>query len=261
MLYAENVHKDQISTTVWRQSTPKSKCLVIINKGAGALPIKRQPGAWDLLDIFFMKKDIEAAKENPNFSSAEHVVFETDRNMRKFAIIKRVFAQYPILGSYDFFMLLDDDLLPIGCSIADMFSLFRETGLRLGQPALTRDSYFAHGVLRQNKKFRCRKINFVEVMCPIMSKAALEDYMPIFDATTGFGLDVYWSDLEWRKHGGMAVLDETPMRHTRPVGGGIAYQGITPAEESLAFYEKHQLKQNYLRLTLGGELTKSGIRL
>ncbi|MHB8347761.1 MAG: hypothetical protein ACYDHM_11370 [Acidiferrobacterales bacterium] len=247
------------STVLYRHMHPLSTCLLIINKGPGAIRIKREGQEWDLMEIFFAKNDIEAVKRDPSVSTADHIVFESDRNMRKFAIIKRVLERYPVFQKYEVVMMIDDDLEPVGCSIADVFSQFIETGFRVGQPALTRDSYWSHEVVLRHNGYKWRKTNFVEVMCPIMKSAAIRDYLPLFDATvSGFGLDTYWSTCEWKGHGGLVVLDSTPMRHTRPVRGGVAYQGISPGEERLAFFEKYKLK-NYRHFTLGGESTSAEI--
>jgi len=248
----------QPTTTMWRSAKPRSEFLLIINKGPGALAIHRAGDSWDLMEIYFMKRDIESAMTDPNFSSADHLVFETDRNMRKFAIIKRAFELNPHLLEYDYVMMLDDDLIPVNCAILDIFQLFKRSGFRVGQPALTVDSYCTHEILKINNKYTWRKTNFVEVMCPIMTRDAIKDYMPVFDANiSGFGLDVMWSYQEWTQRSGVVVLDATPLKHTRPVRGGVAYQGLSQAEERLEFFERHKLK-NYLHLTLGGQLRKTG---
>jgi hypothetical protein len=240
------------TTTIHRRAEPRARFLLIVNKGPGALEIPREGDAWDLMDIYFMKKDIEAVSSDPARSQADFVVFETSRNMRKFAIIKRAFEQLPALWHYEAVMMLDDDLVPVGCSIADIFESFMKTGFRVGQPALSADSYWSHEVVLRNPRFVWRCTNFVEVMCPIMLREAMREYIGLFDETiSAFGLDVYWSSKEWEVRGGVVVLDSTPMRHTRPVRGGVAYQGISPGEERYAFYRKHRLR-NYRHLTLGG---------
>ena len=246
------------STVIWRHAEPASNCLLIINKGPDAVKIPREGKSWDLMEIYFAKTDIEAVKASPEFSEADHVVFESDRNMRKFAIIKRAFELNSRFFEYDALMMLDDDLTPTGCTIADVFGAFLRSGFRIGQPALAPESYWSHGVLLQNRHFKWRRTNFVEVMCPIMTMAAFKEYLPLFDATiSAYGLDDYWSTREWREHGGLIVLDSTPLRHTRPVRGGTAYQGLSPGEERYVFAEQHELRE-YRRLTLGGEPRESG---
>lgn len=240
------------STTIHRCAEPRARFLLIVNKGPGALEIPREGNAWDMMDIYFMKKDIEAVSSDPTRSKADFVVFETNRNMRKFAIIKRAFEQLSALWHYEAVMMLDDDLVPVDCSITDIFERFMRTGFRVGQPALSADSYWSHEVVLRNSRFLWRRTNFVEVMCPILTREAMHEYIGLFDETiSAFGLDVYWSSKEWEARGGVVVLDSTPMRHTRPVRGGVAYQGISPSEERYAFFRKHQLR-NYQHMTLGG---------
>lgn len=245
------------TTTLFRQTAPKAKYLLIVNKGPGAVSLKRENDRWDLLEIYFMKNDIEAITQNPSKTDADFVVFETDRNMRKFAIIKRIFETHDFWKSYDAVMMADDDLVPVGCSVSDIFDLFIKTGMRVGQPALSEDSFWSHEITLRHKTFHWRKTNFVEVMCPIMNTAALGEYLPLFDETvSGFGLDNYWGLNEWRKYGGLAILDDTTMRHCRPVRGGVAYHGLSPGEECRQFFLKHKLK-HYMQLTLGGESVDS----
>ncbi len=240
------------TTVLFRAETPKSKYLLIVNKGPGAVSLRREGGAWDLMEIYFMKADIESITQDPAKTDAEYVVFETDRNKRKFAIIKQIFERHDFWKRYDAVMMADDDLVPVGCSIGAMFNLFTETGLRVGQPALSSDSYWSHEITLQNPSFRWRKTNFIEVMCTIMTPAAIVDYLSLFDATiSGFGLDNYWGWHEWQRYGGLAILDETPMRHCRPVRGGMAYRGLSPGEECRLFFQKHKL-MHYMHLTLGG---------
>lgn len=246
------------NTSLHRSRQRRSRFLLIINKGPGAVPIAREADAWDLMEIYFAKKDIAAIESDSTRSDANYVVFERDRNMRKFAIIKRLFERLPDLWNYDAVMMLDDDLVPVRCHISDIFDLFMQTGLRVGQPALTEDSYWSHEVVLRNARFRWRRTNFAEVMCPVMTMAALRDYIPLFDETvSGFGLDMYWSAVEWKLHGGVAVLDATPMRHTRPVRGGVAYQGLSPGEERYTFFRRHNLK-NFRHMTLDGETLVAG---
>ena len=240
------------STVLHRRGTQHARDLVIINKGPGAITFRREASAWDLMEIYFAKKDQEAIAADPLKSDADWIIYEHDRNMRKFAIIKRIFEAFPELFDYESVMMLDDDLVPVGCKVADIFTLFRETGCRIGQPALSKDSYWSHDIVIQNAGFRWRRTNFVEVMCPIMTVAAMRMYLPLFNETiSAFGLDYYWSTQEWHHYGGLAVLDATPMRHSRPVGGGMAYQGLSPDEDWVMFFRKHKLK-NFRHRTLDG---------
>lgn len=248
------------STELFRAVRPKNRNLVIINKGPGAVYIKKQDG-WDLAEFYFMNSDIREIRSGAKSSEADYVVFETDRNMRKFAIVKKFLALIEDWRQYDFVMIADDDLLPVDCQISDIFDLFRKTGFRVGQPALTEDSYYSHEITRRQANFVWRRTNFAEVMCPIFSSSSLGDYVEYFDSTiSGFGLDVLWSCREWERHGGVAVLDATPMRHCRPVRGGVAYTGLSPEAEQEAFFKKEELIF-FAPVTLSGEALSGEYRV
>jgi len=242
------------NASLFRVSGPSSRRLLIVNKGPGAAKIAREGRSWDLMEIFWHKDDIDAIVADPSLSKADHLVFESDRRIRKLGIIKRLFARNPVFWSYDVVMMADDDLYPIGCTIKDIFDLFETTGQRVGQPALTRDSYWAHDITLRDDRFRWRKTNFVEVMCPIMTREALQDYIGVFDETAGHGLDEYWSQIECGRHGGLAVLDATPVRHTRPVQSGAAYEGVSAGEEGRTFLARYRLKRR-LNVAFAGELS------
>lgn len=240
------------TTSLFRVSSPNSRNLLIVNKGPGAITILREGNKWDLLEIYFMKADIETISLNPSLTDAEHVVFETDRSMRKFAILKTVFEKNDFWHAYDNFFIADDDLIPIDCSITDIFNLFKETGCRIGQPSLTQDSFFSHIITIKNNNFIWRKTNFVEVMCPIMNREALIEYLPIFNETvSGFGLDDYWSYHEWMKGNGVAILDKTPVRHCRPIGSSLTYEGLSTDTECLSFMERRDIPR-YPHSCFGG---------
>ena len=245
------------STTLFRTAPARGKNLLIINKGPGAVSIPREGQAWDLMEIYFMAGDIAKIKVDPTFTDAEHVIFETSRMMRKFAIIKAIFEKHAFWQDYDSVMMFDDDILPVGCSIADIFALFAQTDCRIAQPALTDDSFYGHMIHVRNENFVWRRTNCVELMCPIMNQAALREYLPIFDDTvSGFGIDDYWSFHEWLNGSGVAVLDRTPVSHTRAVGGGMAYQGLSQDEECHDFMHEYAIPR-YPHSSFGGVLEES----
>ena len=221
------------TTTLFRLSAPRAKNLLVVNKGPGAVTIPREGGAWDLLEIYFAPSDIEKIEADPSTTTAEYVIFETYRKIRKFSIIGQLFKSNPFWKAYDAVLMLDDDVAPAGCSIQDIFELFAKTDCRVGQPALTRDSFYGHPIHLKNDNFVWRRTNCAELMCPIMTREGLIEYLPIFEKTkSGFGLDDYWSFQEWIKGYGVAVLDGTPVHHGRPVGGSRAYEGLVLHEGS-----------------------------
>ena len=242
-----------VSTTLFRTSARRARYLVVVNKGPGAIELPRDGDNWDLLEIYFKPDDIQRVTSDPSCTDAEYVVFETDRNRRKFAIMKAIFEAGDWWRDYDAILLADDDVEPVGCTIHQIFALFMETGCRIGQPALTQDSYFAHFLTVQNDNFRWRRVNHIDFMCIMMTPAAIADYLHVMDETvSSFGCDVYWGLGEWQRGTAHAVLDETPMRHCRPVGGGESIKTLTDAQgEYQRFLSRHGLRP-YPKLCLDG---------
>lgn len=248
-------------TEIFRLSPRKGRFLLVVNKGPGAVQIPRQPGEWDVLEIYFKQSMIDEIRANPASCDADHVVFEFDRNRRKLAIVKKVFEANPFWQDYEGFMLADDDVEPVGCTISDIFHFFMQSGCRVGQPALTQDSYFNHFITVKNDNFVWRRTNMVEVMCPMFTLDGLKEYMPVFDASVStWGVDFFWSYREWQRGTAVAMLDATPVRHGRAPGGGGAYLELetSPYQEMEEFMNKHGIPK-YAFLCLGGVVERQDL--
>jgi hypothetical protein len=125
-----------------------------------------------------------------------------------------------LISRYDAVWFPDDDISMSTESICRMFNLFAGLSLKLGQPALTLDSHVAHKELIVAEATIARHVNFIEVMAPIFSRATLKELQHTFSqSTSGWGLDFLWPVL--LKYQGMAIMDATPMIHTRPLGGNL----------------------------------------
>lgn len=144
------------------------------------------------------------------------------------ALHEHIVADREIVESYDAVWFPDDDLLIGSESISRMFDLFSAFDLALAQPALTLNSYFSHSTVLVNSSYVLRFTNFVEVMGPVFSQKALKLLEPTFSkVTVGWGLDLLWPYLLEQESAQykMGIIDDTPMTHTRPVGGGDIYKG------------------------------------
>jgi len=148
-------------------------------------------------------------------------------------LYKAVRDHFEMIFQYDAVWFPDDDLLADTKTIHDMFELFSEYRLQIAQPALTEDSYASYAITIRNPNMILRYVDFVEVMAPIFSREALAECYPTFNlGRTGWGLDFVWAKLLGYPTHGMAVLDATPVKHTRPVGGGDIYKnGMQQAQE------------------------------
>ena len=220
------------------------KRLRIITRGPGAVVPERQD-SWDLCDVFYHPAEVGDVLDGKIASDAEYVVTDSDRSLRKLGLLKKLFTASDLWRGYDSIMLADDDMKPMGCTVEDMFELFEKTDVRIAQPALTADSSFiSHAITRQEPDCGWRETNFVEMAIPIFTRDALLEYLPFFDGTvSGWGVDFYWSMKEVDAGRHLAILDKTPVRHGRTIGGGGYYEGlrVEPGQEMQEFLERQGL--------------------
>lgn len=127
------------------------------------------------------------------------------------------------IGRYDCVWFPDDDLATDAATIDRMFAFFHAYSLCLAQPALTHDSYCTWRTLRQDPRCHLRFNEFVEIMAPMFGREALRVCAPSFtESRSGWGLDWLWPELCRREQlGRIAVIDATPVTHTRPCGGEL----------------------------------------
>jgi hypothetical protein len=167
---------------------------------------------------------------------ADGAVFVHKQKGAKWPGLERtIAAHWDTIQQYRYVWLPDDDLLCQPELVSRMFSICDDLQLDLAQPALTRDSYFTHLISMQHSEFQLRFTNFVEIMAPILSIDMLARVFPTLAGNvSGYGLDNLWPRLT--RLGKVAVIDDTPVKHTRPVGGpNYAFNkaaGVSPADEA-----------------------------
>ena len=128
--------------------------------------------------------------------------------------------------SYDYIMLLDDDVYFSPGDISRLFTMAQEHATYLAQPALRWGTYASHSVTLWNPLCKLRATSFVEVMAPVFSRAALEYLLETLTLTKStWGIDWAWSALlanQQRIH----VIDAVRVDHTKPVNlkAGPLYQ-------------------------------------
>ena len=178
--------------------------------------------------------------DNPPAAGA---VFVHRQKGAKWPGLAATLAEYSeVISQYSYVWLPDDDLLCDPDQVSRMFAICDELQLDLAQPALTRDSYFTHLITLQHSEFQLRFTNFVEIMAPVLSAAMLQRILPTLEGSiSGYGLDNLWP--RFTQLGKVAVIDETPVKHTRPVGGPnyvfSKQAGISPAEEAHRVLANH----------------------
>lgn len=158
--------------------------------------------------------------------SCEYYIVENEG--RKFSAIYKTILNNPALfEQYDAVWFPDDDLLTDTENINKMFELFQEHDLMLAQPALTTDSYYSHPVTLENSQTALRYTFYCEVMAPIFSREALLQCFHSFNlGHVGWGLDMLWPQILGYPIEKIAILDTTPVKHTRPIGEGEIYKDL-----------------------------------
>jgi hypothetical protein len=217
------------------------KNLIIVRAGDRSL----HPGWIDSvrsrdLDIFVSYYGDEFEKYEEHADFYEHV------SGLKYPVVAQCLSARPdLLSAYDAIWIPDDDLLADSATIGKMFELFHKHELWLAQPALGRGSFTRRKVLKVAPNSVLRYTNFVEIMAPLFSRYALTTLLPTFTSSaSGWGLDYIWPHLLGYPRNRIAILDATPVIHTRPIRSGSFYRrcaqmGVRPGGECRRLLAKH----------------------
>jgi len=223
-----------ISAVVTAAHQPRSR-LLVRQIGPGREPWPDAPRTYALVELYFDGAQWSRAATD---SHADVMVLDRDRGTRRSRIVKELWQRRrELFDGAQTIAMSEDDAEPHGCTWDDVFALFEEVAARercgIGQPALTRDSFWGHEITRQIRGCRYRVTDFCENMVPVFTRAAWERHVESFDMTAlGNGLDVVWSEREGR----CLVLDSTPFVHDRPLGG--SYDRWAMELDSRALYRR-----------------------
>ena len=155
------------------------------------------------------------------------------------------------VAAYDWVWLPDDDLMADMPTLNRFFEIVREFDLDLAQPALGAGSYISHDITVQRPHMKLRFTTFVEIMAPCFSKHALELCRAYLGATvSSWGPDHLFPRLLGYPERKMAIVDETPVVHSRPVMNGpntglASAFGINPHQELADFLRDHGLARRF----------------
>jgi len=165
------------------------------------------------------------------------------------------------VDEYDWIWLPDDDLLADLATLNRFFEIVAEYDLDLAQPALGAGSFIAYRITAQRPHMRLRFTTFVEIMAPCFSRRALRLCAPYLNATvSSWGISWMFPKLLDYSKRGIAIVDETPVIHTRRPGRGpntalTIAAGLRPQQELDEFLSAHQLKK---RLETWGGIDLAG---
>jgi Protein of unknown function (DUF707) len=222
--------------------TVNRRNLVVVRAGNSSLHPEWLKGgderSWDIV-INYFGDDPDLYKEAD--------VTRIDSKGPKWPALHDLLQENPeFVSNYDYIWLPDDDLLATKSDINALFELVKSYKLEVAQPALSWDSYYSHITTLRNNMTKIRFTNYVEVMAPCFSSAMLRKALPLFNANlSGWGLDYLWTALAENPQGGIAIIDEVTVRHTRPVGGPnykrLRETGVSPWDEMRALCKSHGL--------------------
>ena len=154
--------------------------------------------------------------------------------------------QEELITQYDYVWFPDDDLWMHPEEVEDFFNLCRTYQIDVAQPALQRGSFYSWKITLQNDFTIFRETNFVEVMAPCFKVANFNFFKDTFkENTSGWGLEyLWWKIAKDNNCNKFAIMDQTPMLHTREVGtAGSGGATLLPRQEMEQLLEKYHLSQ------------------
>ena len=196
----------------------------------------RSSGAYDVALVYY--------GNTPDTLAGQAEYFLARRGCKFPLIAEFIESHREAVSQYDYIWLPDDDIATSPKDLQRLFEIARQYRLMLAQPAI-RSGDVTFRALQQAAEFRLRYSPYVEVMCPLMSQAALQATLPTFHQTaSGWGIDWAWTRLVDRRR--IAVIDAVGVDHTRPIGSGDAYRrfeamGVRPADELRRMLREYRL--------------------
>lgn len=122
-----------------------------------------------------------------------------------------------LFEKYEYFFLLDDDIVISTEDVNRLFSMMREYQLKIAQPSLVM-SYYTYKHTAFHPFYILRYTNFVEMMMPCFSRDALKAVLPTFEQKIRWcEIEMHWPVLVGSNHKDMAIVDAVSAKHTRPV--------------------------------------------
>jgi hypothetical protein len=148
----------------------------------------------------------------------------------KFRLIEAFIQEYwNEIKHYEYISFSDDDLSGDAYCFNNLFNRMKEYDLWVAQPSLSHDSFINHKELEQNDNAILRYTSFVEIMIPTFNTNILNKIKhTINDTDSGWGLEFLWFDMLGAPKDKFAIIDETPIKHTKPFTGQYP-PGVNPS--------------------------------
>lgn len=95
-----------------------------------------------------------------------------------------------VFNKYEYFFVLDDDIIFNVCDINKMFEIANKYKLKICGPTFDNKSKISHIATRSKRRNTLRYTNFVEVNVPLFSKSAVKNFMKYeHPSLVGWGID------------------------------------------------------------------------
>ena len=153
----------------------------------------------------------------------------------KFENLNRVLQAAPDPGSFDWTLVVDDDVELPERFLDRFVALCARFRLDLAQPAQTLKSHAAWRVTRRRPWSLVRETSFVEIgPLTAFGREAAAALMPFPELRYGWGLDLHWAALARERGWRLGVADAVPVRHeSLPIGS--SYSREEAVEEASRF--------------------------
>ena len=152
----------------------------------------------------------------------------------KFTSFYAILERYrQMIKSYEFILLVDDDILFDPGDIDRLFEIVSRHGWEMAQASLSQDSHGSFAVFKNKEAGGWRSVNGVEIMMPIYSRRVFDIvYGLLGKSVSGWGLDAALSMIAAERGFQSAVVDDIVARHIKPINADIGkyYQMLHQAQ-------------------------------
>ena len=149
----------------------------------------------------------------------DHVAEVTARTIEdrvpKFQLLNELMAEQD-LNSYDYVLLVDDDVILPNDFVDSLISLQHTLGFALAQPARTANSYTDHPIVEQQLGVLARQTRFVEIGPVVSLHRSIYDIVFPFDTSNemGWGYENVWAHALSKRGIKMGIIDALPVDHS-----------------------------------------------
>jgi hypothetical protein len=227
------------------------RVLVILRAGDDSLHVEWLQGAppetrnWDLHLSYF------GDRPDPFPDRPSDVTLSFEKGTKAIGTVACLDKLDKRIGDYAWIWLPDDDLRADLPTLNRFFDIVAQYELELAQPALGAGSHVSYDITLQRPHLTLRYVTFVEIMAACFSQRALAICRPYLGATvSSWGPNHLFPRLLGYPERKIAIVDETPCVHIRPVGVGpnlalARSLGVDPRAELANFMNTHRLTRRY----------------